>query len=172
MRNVFVVAALVASAQLAHANQTRLDRVWGGTQGTVVFIHGKANCSESGLPSFDSRCNPQGYWLNSTNDGGDGHDFMDEATLRAQSDGSYLTWEAISLRYDGENQGYWSATSDVAACLKDLRAGTNTSGCNAGLLHRTQFRLVGHSEGSTIIDRMFSTGWWPELTGSGGAIVG
>jgi hypothetical protein len=114
----------------AEANTTKLDIVWGGAQGTVVFVHGKANTTMPSLGSYDSRggTDAKGYWLNSTNDGGDGHDFMDEATAR-KSDGSWLTWEAISLRYDGENQGFWNAANDVASCLKDLRAGTNASGC-------------------------------------------
>lgn len=169
-----LVATFVALAPAAEANKTRLDIVWGGTAGTVVFIHGKANCTESSLASFDSRCgnDAHGYWLNSTNDGGDGHDFMDEATIRVNADGSVTTWEAIAVRYDGENQGFWSAANDVAACLKDLAAGSNASGCNPSLIRRTAFRIVVHSMGGAIIDRILSTGWFPELTGSGGAIVG
>jgi hypothetical protein len=174
MRLSILIASLVAFASTAEANKTRLDIVWSGTQGTVVFIHGKANCTESALGSFDSRCgnDARGYWLNSTNDGGDGHDFMDEATARVNADGSVSFWEAIAVRYDGENQGFWSAANDVAACLKDLAAGTNASGCNPSLVHRTQFRIVVHSMGGAIIDRILSSGFWPQLTGTGGAIVG
>jgi hypothetical protein len=174
MRLSILIASLVVFASTAEAKRTRLDVVWGGTQGTVVFIHGKANCTESSLGSFDARCgnDARGYWLNSTNDGGDGHDFMDEATIRVNSDGSLSTWEAIAVRYDGENQPFWSATNDVAACLQDLAAGTNASGCNASLVRRTSFRIVVHSEGGAIIDRILSTGFWPKLTGTGGAIVG
>lgn len=164
----------IALPSIVEASTTKLDVVWGGSQGTVVFVHGKANTTMPSLGSYDSRggTDAKGYWLNSTNDGGDGHDFMDEATARKQSDGTWVTWEAISLRYDGENQAFWNATTDVASCLKDLRAGTNTSGCNPGLVRRTSFRIVAHSEGGAIMDRIFSTGWWPELTGTGGAIVG
>ena len=168
-----LIIFLVAISGTAEANTTKLDIVWSGTQGTVVSIHGKGNCTMSSLGSYDSRCgtDPRGYWLNSTNDGGDGHDFMDEATARNTTNG-WLTWEAISIRYDGENQAFWSAAADVAACMSDLAAGTNSSGCNPSLIRRTSFRVVAHSEGGTIIDRIFSTGWWPQLTGAGGAIVG
>ena len=168
-----LIIFLVAMSGTADANTTKLDIVWSGTQGTVVFIHGKGNCTMSSLGSYDSRCgsDPRGYWLNSTDDGGDGHDFMDEATARNTTNG-WLTWEAISIRYDGENQGFWSAAADVAACMSDLAAGTNSSGCNPSLIRRTSFRVVAHSEGGTILDRIFSTGWWPQLTGPAGAIVG
>src|SRR5882724_4851321 len=174
MRSLIVVAALLLAASTAEANKTRLDIVWSGTQGTVVFIHGKANCTESTLGSYDARCgnDARGYWLNSTSDGGDGHDFMDESTIRVNSDGSLLTWEAIAIRYDGENQGFWSGANDVAACLKDLAAGTNASGCNPSLVRRTSFRVLAHSEGGAILDRILSTNFWPQLTGTGGAIVG
>ena len=174
MRLSILIASLVVFASTAEANKTRLDIVWGGTQGTVVFIHGKGNCAEPTLGSFDARCgnDPRGYWLNSTSDGGDGHDFMDEATIKVNADGSLRTWEAIAVRYDGENQGFWSATNDVASCLQDLAAGTNTTGCNPGLVRRTSFGIVVHSEGGAIIDRILSTGFWPKLTGTGGAILG
>ncbi|HUH01907.1 MAG TPA: hypothetical protein VML75_07910, partial [Kofleriaceae bacterium] len=97
------IAILSAAALLctwagpANALPVKMDVIWGGSQGTVVFIHGKANCSNSSGDKFDSRCgnDPTGYWLNSTDDGGDGHDFMDEATARVQSDGSWTFWEAI-----------------------------------------------------------------------------
>jgi len=178
MRSSILITSLVVVslgiASTAEANKTRLDIVWGGTQGTVVFIHGKGNCTESSLGSFDSRCgnDAHGYWLNSPSDGGDGHDFMDEATVRVNANGTLTTWEAIAIRYDGENQGFWSAANDVAACLKDLAAGTNGSGCNPSLVHRTSFGIVVHSEGGAIIDRILSTGWFPELTGPNGAIIG
>src|SRR5512140_2968147 len=178
MRSSILITSLVVVslgiASTAEANKTRLDIVWGGTQGTVVFIHGKGNCTESSLGSFDSRCgnDAHGYWLNSTSDGGDGHDFMDEATVRVNANGTLTTWEAIAIRYDGENQGFWSAANDVAACLKDLAAGSNASGCNPSLVHRTSFGIVVHSEGGAIIDRILSTGWFPELTGPNGAITG
>ncbi len=168
-----LVILVLGLTGVASANTTKMDIAWAGTQGTVVFIHGKANCTDSGMGMYDSRCGNdlRGYWLNSTNDGGDGHDFMDEATAR--TDGSSWTyWEAISIRYDGENQAFWYAANDVAACLSDLAAGTNSSGCNPSLIRRTQFRVVAHSMGGAILDRILSTGWWPQLTGAGGAIIG
>lgn len=170
--NIRALVILCAMATAAEANTTHLDIVWGGSAGTVVFIHGKANCTDSGMGSYDSRCgsDPKGYWLNSTSDGGDGHDMMNEATARQNSDGSWTYWEAISLRYDGENQGFWSATNDVAYCLRDLEQGTNSTGCNPSNIRRTQFRIVAHSMGGAIMDRIFSTGWWGDLTG--GAIIG
>jgi len=178
MRSSILLASLVVSSLLiastAEANKTRLDIVWGGTSGTTVFIHGKDNCSEPSLASFNASCgnDPRGYWLNSTSDGGDGHDFMDEATIKVNSDGSLTTFEAIAVRYDGENQSFEAATNDVAACLMDLAAGTNASGCNTSLIRRTSFTIVVHSMGGAIIDRILSSNFWPKLTGTGGAILG
>src|SRR5579859_5697308 len=118
------------AAKSASANPTKLDLVWGGSNGTVVFIHGHGNCV--GTAGSDARCSgdPKGYWLNSTDDGGDGHDFLNESTARCTSgtapNCTAWAWtEAMTIRYDGVNQGFWGAANDVAACLRDLRYGTN-----------------------------------------------
>lgn len=198
----FVSLMVVGSA--AEARTVRLNFVWGGNSaggtGTkaVVFIHGHGNCTESSGSGYDSRCgsDARGYWLNSKNDSGDGHDLMDEAASKCTASGCTATaqtctdpttcpvsytgtwkwWDAFAIRYNGNDQGFWDATNDVAGCLVDLRNGTNTTGCNPNLYRRTQIYLVGHSEAGAIIDRIFSTGWWSSgsnnLTGSGGAIVG
>lgn len=168
LAGVGAVMALVASTKEAKATNypARMDVVWGGSNGTVVFIHGHGNCSNSSGAGYDSRCggDARGYWLNSSSDGGDNHDFMDESTARVNADGSWQYWEAISLRLDETDQGFWYAANDVAACLTDLQNGTNTSGCNPNNLQRTQFRVVAHSEGGAIVDRILSSGWWPNLT--------
>lgn len=183
-------AAALSWAAPAQALTTRLDYVWGGNGGgTTVFIHGYSNCV--GGSGADSRCvnSSYAYWLNSTEDQGDGHDLMAEATSKCTASGCsmscsaggcstvnyYGTWtwaEAFTIRYDLMNQSYQSATNDVAACLMDLRNGTNATGCNPNLYRRTSFRVVGHSAGGAVLDRIFSTGSWPQLTGSGGAIIG
>jgi hypothetical protein len=192
VRTIAVVAAAVALtwSGAASALPVKLDLVWGGNGGgTTVFIHGHGNCV--GGNGSDSRCVnlSYGYWLNSTEDGGDGHDFLAEATSRCTASGcsmactsagcnsmSYTgSWtysEAFTIRYDFVNQSLWNATNDVANCLMDLKNGTNASGCNPSLYRRTSFRVVGHSAGGAVIDRMFSGNWWPGLTGTGGAIVG
>lgn len=187
---VIGVAVLAAWGTEAQAATTKLDYVWGGNGGgTTVFIHGHANCV--GGNGADGRCVnlPYGYWLNSTDDGGDGHDLMAEATSKCTASGCsmscsssgcgtinyYGSWtyaEAFTVRYDLVNQGFQSATNDVARCLIDLRNGTNSTGCNPNLYRRTSFRVVGHSAGGAIIDRILSTGSWPDLTGTNGAIVG
>jgi hypothetical protein len=174
----------------ASALAVNLSYVWGGNGGgTTVFIHGHGNCV--GGKGADSRCvnSSYGYWLNSTEDGGDGHDFMLEATSQCTASGCSMacssagcasvkytgSWsyaEAFSVRYDLVNQSVAAATSDVANCLRDLRNGTNTTGCNPSLYQRTSFRVVGHSAGGAIIDRILSTGAWPELTGVNGALIG
>ncbi|MFL5346702.1 MAG: hypothetical protein ACJ8AT_18125 [Hyalangium sp.] len=185
-----VAGVVLAWSGSAAALPVKLDLVWGGNGGgTTVFIHGHGNCV--GGNGSDSRCVnlSYGYWLNSTDDGGDGHDFMAEATSKCTASGcsmacsssgcssmSYVgSWkysEAFSIRYDFVNQTLWNATNDVASCLLDLRNGTNTSGCNPSLYKRTSFRVVGHSAGGAVIDRIFSGGWWPDLTGANGAIIG
>jgi hypothetical protein len=180
----FVGLAAAFAAKNASANPTKLDLVWGGSNGTVVFIHGHGNCV--GTSGSDSRCSgdPKGYWLNSADDGGDGHDFLNESTAKCTSGnaGSCTAWawtEAITIRYDGVNQGFWGAANDVAGCLQDLVNGSNSSGCNPSLLRRTSFKVVAHSEGGTIIDRILSSGWWPSITSaiqkvvtSSGALAG
>lgn len=180
----------IAWSGSASALTVKLDYIWGGNGGgTTVFIHGHGNCV--GGNGSDSRCVniPYGYWLNSTEDGGDGHDFMAEATSKCTASGcsmactsagcnsvSYTgSWsysEAFTIRYDMVNQSMMASANDVARCLVDLRNGTNLSGCNPSLYKRTSFRVVGHSAGGAVIDRIFSTGAWPELTGTSGAIVG
>ena len=181
---------IVASGGNASALTTRLDYIWGGNGGgTTVFIHGHGNCVGGG--GADSRCVnlPYGYWLNSTEDGGDGHDFMAEATSKCLASGCSMacsssgcgtinytgSWrysEAFTVRYDLINQSLAAATNDVANCLVDLKNGTNNSGCNPSRYQRTSFRVVGHSAGGALIDRIMSTGSWPALTGTGGAIIG
>jgi hypothetical protein len=195
MRLIKVLATMAAGVAMtwsgsASALTVRLDYIWGGNGGgTTVFIHGHGNCV--GGNGSDSRCVnlPYGYWLNSTEDGGDGHDFMAEATSKCTASGCSMScassgcstinysgsWtysEAFTIRYDMVNQSMMSSVNDVARCLVDLRNGTNASGCNPKLYRRTSFRVVGHSAGGAVIDRMFSTNAWPELTGSSGAIVG
>jgi len=192
VRTMAVMAAAVALmwSGAASALPVKLDLVWGGNGGgTTVFIHGHGNCV--GGNGSDSRCVnlSYGYWLNSTEDGGDGHDFLAEATSKCTASGCSMactsagcnsmsysgSWsysEAFTIRYDFVNQSLWNATNDVGNCLMDLRNGTNASGCNPNLYRRTSFRVVGHSAGGAVIDRMFSGGWWPGLTGSGGSIVG
>lgn len=195
MKLIKAVAALavgmtVAWSSSAIALTVNLSYVWGGNGGgTTVFIHGHGNCV--GGKGADARCvdSAFGYWLNSTEDGGDGHDFMAESTSRCTASGCAMAcastgcssvkytgaWsysEAFAIRYDLINQSVASATNDVANCLRDLRNGTNTTGCNPSLYRRTSFRVVGHSAGGAILDRILSTGAWPELTGPNGAITG
>jgi hypothetical protein len=159
-------------------------------QGVVVFIHGHANCV--GGNGADGRCtnDARGYWLNSASDGGDDHDLMNEATLRCGASGcgmscsgtscamsgSWQYWYAVALRYDAVNQSFLGssgsnhsvdssgATADVAKCLIDLAHGTNASGCNPYLNRASYFNVVAHSEGGAIVDRILSSGWWPQLS--------
>jgi len=187
---VLVTAVAATWSGSAEALAVKLDLVWGGNGGgTTVFIHGHGNCV--GGNGADGRCVnlSYGYWLNSVEDGGDGHDFLAEATSKCTASGCTMacsgtgcdtmsysgSWkysEAFTIRYDLVNQSLWSATNDVANCLMDLKSGTNTTGCNPNRYQRTSFRVVGHSAGGAVIDRIFSGGWWPGLTGAGGAIVG
>lgn len=187
---VLVTAVAIMWSGSASALAVKLDLVWGGNGGgTTVFIHGHGNCV--GGNGADGRCVnlSYGYWLNSTEDGGDGHDFLAEATSKCTASGCSMacsstgcgtmtysgSWkysEAFTIRYDLINQSLWNATNDVANCLVDLKSGTNNTGCNPNRYQRTSFRVVGHSAGGAVIDRMFSGNWWPGLTGTGGAIVG
>lgn len=193
---ISVVTAAIAWAASASALPTKLDFIWPGNgYGTTVFIHGYANCTGTGSGSgtaFDNRCgsDARGYWLNSTDDGGDGHDLMGEATSKCTASGCTMycdpsagcstldytgTWswaEAFTVRFNLVDQSYESATNDVANCLVDLAKGTNATGCNPSLYKRTSFRVIGHSTGGLIIDRILSTGSWSSLTGTGGAITG
>lgn len=184
MKKLIVAAATVAglvvglAARNASANPTKLDFVYGGGSGTVVFIHGHGNCV--GTSGSDARCSgdPKAYWMNSTDDGGDGHDFLDESTSKNNGT-SWSYEEAFTIRYDGVNQAMWDAANDVAYCLRDLVNGTNATGCNPSLYRRTSFKIVAHSEGGTLVDRILSTGWWSDVNGaisgiatSSGALAG
>lgn len=152
----FTAAVLVASHGSAEATP-QLQYVWGGSGGTVVFIHGKAECSNSmtDCNSYDSITGPRGYWSNSANS----RDMLNEATTRYTSSGTTY-YEAFTIGYNLASQGYWYAANDVGNCLKDLYQGTNNSGCNPNRYQRTSFHIVTHSAGATIIDRLLSTGWY------------
>lgn len=189
--SVVALGMTVLGTQAAQAGP-KLDYIWGGNGGgTTVFIHGHGNCV--GGAGSDARCtnDARGYWLNSTDDGGDGHDLMGEATSKCTASGCAMScstsgcstlnytgswsWaEAFTIRYDGVNQTMANAANDVANCLRDLKGGTNTTGCNPSLYKRTSFRVVAHSEGGAILDRILSlpgsTG--AGLSSTGGAIVG
>ncbi len=149
-----------------------LDLVYDGSAGTVVFIHGHHNCV--GTEGADAECSadPLAYWSNGAGQGGDGASLLDHASGRVDEQGAWTYQETFTIRYDGVSQPVWDATADVAACLVDLAQGKNDSGCNPKQYRRASFRLVGHSEGGAIIDRIFSTGWWPERTSENGAVVG
>jgi hypothetical protein len=173
------VAAFAVSGR-ASANTTKLDYVWGGdtTKPATVFVHGHGNCV--GTSGSDARCSNSavGYWLNSTEDGGDGHDMMWEATAKCTNGtagvNTCTSWsysEAFSIRYDGVNQAVWGAANDVGYCLRDLVQGTNTTGCNPNLYKRTNLKLVFHSEGGAIADRIFSTGWFPEVASATSSVA-
>jgi hypothetical protein len=156
---VTVAATLVSAAAWA---TPQLQYVWGGTGGTVVFIHGKSDCSSTmtSCSSGDSAAGPTGYWTNDSY----GYDMLDEATRNYTSGSTYTRFEGFAIGYDLENQGYWSSANDVGSCLSDLMYGTNNSGCNPSKYQRTHFTVVTHSAGATVMDRLLSTGWF-----SGGA---
>jgi len=122
---VMVAGMLVSAAAWA---TPQLQYVWGGTGGTVVFIHGKADCSSTmtSCSSGDSAAGPTGYWTNDSY----GYDMLDEATRNYTSGSTYTRFEGFAIGYDLENQGYWSSANDVGSCLSDLMSGTNNSGCN------------------------------------------
>ena len=148
---------VLASGSALAVNTPVLQYVYGGSGGTVVFIHGKGNCGHgAGAPCGD---NPAQYWTNGYN----GATMLNEATIKYTSNGA-VYYEAFAIGHDTVNQGYWSSTNDVASCLRDLINGTNSSGCNPNLYRRTSFWVVGHSAGGAIIDRIFSSGWWPDVT--------
>lgn len=149
------LASLVLIPSIASALPTKLQYVFSGSAGTVVFIHGHGNQSTASDVSA--------YWTDN------GWDMLDEATAKQNADGSWTFYEAFVIGYNGNDQGMWYAANDVAACLRDLLKGTNASGCNPSLYRRTQFHLVAHSEGGAIVDRIMSTGLWPDITA---AVVG
>lgn len=155
-----LASALVATLATVTASAApQLQYVFGGSAGTVVFIHGKSDCStamgDCNGGTATSGVGPNRYWTNSAN----GASMLNEATTKYTSTGTQY-YEAFSIGYDLANQGYWSSANDVGACLKDLYSGTNLSGCNPSLYQRSQFRIVTHSAGAAVIDRILSTGWY------------
>jgi hypothetical protein len=158
---VFAILVTVAGVRDAHAGGPQLQYVWGGSAGTVVFVHGKADCSTSmtDCNSFDSTKGPVGYWTNSANN----YDLLNEGTTKYAWNGSAQTtsyYEAFVIGFDYRNKGFWDAANDVGACLQDFYSGTNASGCNPNKYQRTSFHLVTHSAGATVVDRLLSTGWY------------
>lgn len=159
-----IVAAFLltlGAAGDALAGGPQLQYVWGGSAGTVVFIHGKADCSTSmtDCSSSTSTTGPVGYWTNSATN----TDMLNEATTKyAWTNNAQTTtyYEAFVIGYDLKNKGFWDAATDVGACFQDLYSGTNTSGCNPNKYQRTSFHVVTHSAGATVIDRLMSTGWY------------
>ncbi len=87
---------------------------------------------------------------------------LNEGTIKYGANGPAY-YEAFAIGHDTQNQGYWNSTNDVVACLRDLMNGTNYSTCNPNYYRRTSFKLVGHSAGSSIVDRIYSSGWWPDV---------
>ena len=144
----------------------QLQYTIGGSAGTVVFIHGKSDCS-SGMSScngYGAGTGPIGYWINDNN----GRTMQSEATLTVNASGGNTQYEAFTIGYDLENQGFWSSANDVGYCLQDLYQGTNNSGCNPYRYQRSYFHIVTHSAGATVIDRLLSTDWYginPHVTG-------
>jgi hypothetical protein len=154
---VFTVA--VFGAREARAGGPQLQYVWGGAAGTVVFIHGKSDCSTSMTSCSSSTRGPVGYWTNSYNN----YDMLNEATTKYTWNGKAQVasyYEAFVIGFDYEKQGFWGSANDVGACLQDLYQGTNNSGCNPSKYQRTSFHIVTHSAGATVIDRLLSTGWY------------
>jgi hypothetical protein len=156
-------SAALFSATAAAAPQ--LQYVYGGSAGTVLFIHGKSDCS-SGMGDCNggnatSGVGPNRYWTNA----GNGATMLNEATTKYTSTGT-LYYEAFSIGYDLANQGYWSSANEVGACIQDFYQGTNNSGCNridpntGNYYQRSMFRVVTHSAGATVMDRLLSTGWY------------
>ena len=150
-------ASLLVSAVASAAPQ--LQYVYGGSAGTVVFIHGKGECStlmgDCNGGNSTSGVGPNRYWSNSSN----GASMLNEATTRYTASGASY-YEAFSIGYDLANQGFWSSANDVGACLQDLFQGSNNSGCNPNRYQRTNIHIVTHSAGATVIDRLMSTGWY------------
>jgi hypothetical protein len=156
------LAVLLCLAIVHNADASpQLQYVWGGSAGTVVFIHGKADCSSAmaDCNGASSSTGPVGYWSNTAT----GTNMLDEATTKWSWNGSAQSptyYEAFVIGFDYRNQGFWSAANDVGACLKDFYQGTNSSGCNPNGYQRTSFHIVTHSAGATVIDRLMSTGWF------------
>src|SRR5258708_2034253 len=57
-----------------------LDLVYGGSAGTIVFIHGHHGCV--GGDGADTQCSAtaSGYWTNAHEDGGDDRSLIDDAS--------------------------------------------------------------------------------------------
>ncbi|MGO8991842.1 MAG: hypothetical protein ACLQVI_00835 [Polyangiaceae bacterium] len=148
----------LAGSSSGGASGPQLQYVYGGSAGTVVFIHGKADCGTSmtSCSSNDSATGPAGYFTNDSNSA----DMQNEATTTINSNGTVSYYEAFSIGFDLESQGYWYSADDVGYCLQDLYSGTNNSGCNPSKYQRSNFRIVTHSAGATVIDRLVSTGWY------------
>jgi len=128
-----------------------------GCGGTIVFIHGKSECSSSmgDCNGANASTGPKGYWTNNSTGG----TLLNEATTKYVSNGS-IYYEAFAIGYDLANQGYWSSANDVGNCLSDLVNGTNNSGCNPSRYQRSQIHVVTHSAGAAVMDRLLSTGWY------------
>ncbi len=156
-------SAFLVSLSAMAAGGPQIQYVWScagntaGCGGTIVFIHGKADCSKnmSDCNSGTSTTGPLGYWTNGANNA----DMLNEATTKYVSNGT-VYYEAFSLGYDLASQGFWGSANDVGSCLQDLFQGTNNSGCNPSRYQRSQIHIVTHSAGATVIDRLLSTGWY------------
>jgi len=153
-----LVLTLVAGSASAAPGQPQLQYVYGGSGGTVVFIHGKGDCSRqmSDCNGGDSTSGPAAYWTNDSNNA----TLLNEGTTTYASNGSVTYYEAFAIGYDLDNQGFWYSANDVGYCLQDLYQGTNNSGCNPNGYQRSTFHIVTHSAGGTVIDRLLSTGWY------------
>ncbi len=160
---ISLVIALIAIERPAAAGGPQLQYVWGGGVGSnvAVFIHGKADCSTSmsDCNSHDATTGPVGYWTNNSTN----QNMLYEATNKyAWVNGAQTVtyYDAFVIGYDLRNKSFWDAASDVGACLADLGAGTNASGCNPNLYQRTSYHLVTHSAGATVVDRILSANWY------------
>src|SRR5579871_5321197 len=77
---------LLAGSAWATPGQPQLQYVYGGGAGTVVFIHGKSDCSR-GMGDCnvgDSTSGPAAYWTNDSNNA----TLMNEATTQYTSGGT------------------------------------------------------------------------------------
>jgi hypothetical protein len=156
--------SLAALPALAAVGRPQLQHVIGAPSGapTVVFIHGKGDCSYqmSSCNGYGESTGVVGYWINDNN----GRTMLSEASVKINASGANTQYDTFAVGYDMENQGFWNSANDVAACLTDLYSGTNASGCNPSLYMRSNFSIVTHSAGATVMDRIVSSGWWPTLT--------
>ncbi|HEY8087066.1 MAG TPA: hypothetical protein VIF09_04460, partial [Polyangiaceae bacterium] len=154
---VGVGVSLAASSALATPGAPQLQFVYGGGAGTVVYIHGKGDCSRGmgDCNGGDSTSGPAAYWTNDSNNA----TLLNESTTMYQGTTPQY-FEAFVIGYDFDNQGFWYAANDVGSCLQDLYQGSNNSGCNPNRYQRTSFHVVTHSAGATVMDRLLSTGWY------------